>query len=291
MSHPIRRSIARLPARLKAGGWSRVGMLDAIDAMMYGTGKPACAARGVPSGAHPRLLVDVHVPAGGADDAPVLLWFYGGSWSSGRRQDYGFAARAFASFGFVVVVPDYRLVPHVRFPNFVEDAAAAAAWAVANVARYGGDPARVAVAGHSAGAYIAAMLALDARWLRAVGVGRISAAVGLAGPYDFHPFTTASTHAAFGAAPDPLATQPITFVRRDAPPMLLATGDADLTVRPRNSIRLAEALHAAGAPATLRRYPDLTHAGILQVLSKPFRNLAPVLGDAVAFLRQAMGRS
>jgi len=172
----------------------------------------------------------------------------------------------------------------------VEDGAAAVAWAAANVARFGGDPARLTIAGHSAGAHIAAMLALDPRWLRAAGARPVAAAVGLAGPYDFHPFTSTAAIAAFAAAPDPLSTQPIAFARGDAPPMLLATGDVDTVVRPRNSVRLAEALGAAGAPVSLRRYPGVTHSGILRALSRPFRSLAPVLGDAAAFLLAATER-
>jgi acetyl esterase/lipase len=175
----------------------------------------------------------------------------------------------------------------VHFPAFVEDGAAAVAWALAEAGAHGGDPARVSILGHSAGAYIAMMLALDAQWLRAAGAApaALRAAVGLAGPYDFHPFTVGATREAFGRAPDPLVTQPIRFARGDAPPLLLATGTEDRMVLPRNSRKLAAAVAAEGGTAVLREYAGLGHVGIVLALSKPFRGRAPVLADTLAFLK------
>ena len=122
---------------------------------------------------------------------PVLVFFYGGGWVHGDRRAYDFAARAFARAGYVVVVPDYRKVPGVRFPAFVQDAAQAMKWTRDHIRELGGDPARIAIAGHSAGGYLVAMLALDPRWLRAEGVDPaiIRAGIGMCGPYDFYPFT------------------------------------------------------------------------------------------------------
>src|SRR3546814_8631076 len=111
-------------------------------------------------------------------------------WSSDVcSSDLG---RAFAAQGFVVAVPDYRLVPKVRFPAFVEDSAAAVKWVRAHIARFGGDPDRIVLAGHSAGAYNAAMLAVDPQWLgpdRAAVKGWAT----LAGPYEFLPLDTRRT--------------------------------------------------------------------------------------------------
>ncbi len=263
-------------------GCARLDLLNGANALVPGDGAVKRVVSGAAFGADPRQALDVHAPEG-ARGAPVLVFFYGGSWASGRRQDYGFAARALAARGFVVVVPDYRLVPQVRWPAFVEDGAAAVAWTRANIAGHGGDPARIGVIGHSAGAHIAMLLALDRRWGAA---DAIRAGVGLAGPYDFLPFAPGSSgEAALGNAADRGQTQPIRFVRGDAPPLLLLTGDDDDTVRPGNSDRLAAALTAAGASAAVRRYPGLGHIGILLALSKPFRGKAPVLADAAAFLR------
>ena len=223
-------------------------------------------------------------------NAPVIVFFYGGGWVKGTRQEYAWAARAYASRGFVVVVPDYRKVPAVRFPAFVEDAAEAVAWTRAHAGEFGGDPERIAVVGHSSGAYATAMLALDARWLRQAGApaDTIKAAVGLSGPYDFYPFTETRGRDALGAWPRPLETQPITFARADAPPMLLVTGSNDMLVLPRNAKVLAARLRELGATAEFKEYPGQGHADIAMALSVPFRGKAPVLDDSVAFILRTL---
>jgi acetyl esterase/lipase len=236
--------------------------------------------------------LDVYAP-GGARTAPVIVFFYGGSWKSGRRQDYEFAGRALAALGCVVMIPDYRLVPDVRFPAFLADCAAATAWAMAHAQDFGGDPDRVVLCGHSAGAYNALMTALDPRYLAAAGAdrARLRGAVGLAGPYDFYPFDVDATRDAFGQAPDPTATQPINFVAPGAPPTLLLTGLDDETVRPRNTRALAAKLEAAGCDVATREYPKVDHVDILLALSRPLRGRAPVRDDLGAFVRRVAGAS
>lgn len=268
---------------------SRLGALNGLNSLTPGDGGVERVAQDIAFGRDPRQRLDVYAPKG-ARGLPVVVFFYGGSWMSGSRHDYGFAARAIAANGFVVVVPDYRLVPQVRFPAFVEDGAAAVAWAAKHAGDYGSDGARLGVTGHSAGGYIALMLAMDPQWLRAAGApGAIKAAVGLAGPYDFYPFEPGgAAEAAFGRFPDPRATQPITYARADAPPVLLLNGDADDTVRPRNATALAAALTAKGAKATAKLYAGVGHIGILLGLSKPFRGKAPALGDITDFLRATL---
>ncbi len=239
----------------------------------------------------PRQRLDVYAPTARGTSSPVVMFLYGGSWNSGRRQDYAFVGHALASKGFVTVVPDYRLVPEVRFPSFLEDGAKAMRWLQDNIARYGGDRQRVAISGHSAGAYNAAMLALDPRYLREAGVnpGRIKALAALAGPYDFLPFDVASAQAALGAWPNPKETQPITFARAGAPPAFLATGDADTLVKPRNTLALSKALRDKGVAVTTRLYPGMDHPGSLLALSVRLRDRAPILDDMTQFLRQRLG--
>jgi acetyl esterase/lipase len=241
-------------------------------------------ARGEAYGAHPRQRLDIYAPrklAAGAR-VPVIVWFYGGSWSSGDRQGYAFAGRALASRGFVVAVPDYRLVPEVRYPAFLEDSAAAVKWLRANVARHGGDPDRLVLAGHSAGAYNAAMLALDPRWL---GADRASVRglVGLAGPYDFLPLDIAATRNAFGHVADLPDTQPVNHAGAGDPPALLVAGANDTLVRPRQTALLAQRLNAAGVRAETRLYPGIGHIGVMTALSRPLRGKAPVLQDVADF--------
>jgi acetyl esterase/lipase len=278
-----RRSLLSLaPLSALAAACSPLGALNGLNGLTPGDGGVTRLVDGAAFGDDARQRLDVWAPRGRAGPLPVIVFFYGGSWNSGIRDGYGFVARALAARGFVVVVPNYRLVPQVRWPAFVEDGAAALRWVQANIAGRGGDPARMAVMGHSAGAHIALLLALDRRW----GVAdAIRAAVGLAGPADFLPFVAGGVaEAALGNAPDLADTQPIHLARGDAPPLLLLHGESDTTVLPRNSRRLANAVSDLGGAAEARVYPDLGHIGILLALSKPFRGRAPVLADASNFL-------
>lgn len=251
------------------------------------SGSARQAAASVPYGANLRQTLDVWAPRRSfGQPLPVVIFFYGGGWNEGAAADYGFAGAAYAGNGFIAVVPDYRLVPSVRFPAFVEDGALAVKWVRDNIGRYGGDPGRVTIAGHSAGAYIGAMLTLDRRYLRKAGVDPtiVRAAALLSGPYDFYPFTEARGRDAFGAWPNPAETQPISFARGDAPPMLLAHGTADRIVMPYNSRRLAERLKQLGAPVTLRMYNGVNHTDTVASLARAFRGRTPALAESSRFL-------
>lgn len=267
-------------------------LLSLLDAAAGGGTGVARPGNAVPFGDH-GMTLDVWRPASPPPGRlPVVIFWYGGGWVKGDRAAYAFAARAFAHAGFVVVVPDYRKVPQIRFPAMLQDGAQAVRWTRDHIAAFGGDPARIALSGHSAGAYTVAMLALDRRWLRAEGVdpGIVKAAVPLCGPYDFYPWTSQRAVEAMRGVADPAMTQPITFARADAPPMLLVTGTADTTVRPRNAIRLAARLRTLGASVVLRNYSGQTHEGIVMALSVPFRGRSSVLADSVAFLKAALDR-
>lgn len=248
--------------------------------------------RGIAYGVLPRQKLDIYAPVGIVEDRRrlVIVFFYGGSWSSGSRARYGFIGRAFAAQGFVTVIPDYRLVPKVHFPAFIEDGAAAIRWVRRDIARWGGDPDRLVLVGHSAGAYNAAMLALDPAWL---GRDRraIRGFVGLAGPYDFLPLDDPASIAAFSEAPEPERTQPVHVAAAGSPPALLATGDADNRVRARNSDKLEAALTRLHVPVERRRYPGVDHIGMLTNLARPLRSRAPVFSDAVAFAWRVTGTS
>ena len=238
-------------------------------------------------GAHPRHRLDVYLPARTEGPKPVLVFLYGGAWNDGDKSIYGFAGAALASRGFVTVIPDYRLYPEVRYPAFLQDNAAAVRWAREHAAEFGGDPQRIVLMGHSAGAYNAAMLALDPRWLRETGVppGAVKAWAGLAGPYDFLPLDDEATIRTFGGTADLPSTQPVNFVSADDPPAFLATGAADERVAVRHTRTLASRLGAVGAEAQTRVYPDVGHVGLVLALAAPFRGRAPVLAEATAFLR------
>lgn len=270
-----------------AAGFNRMTLFNLVDRAI-GAGKGVAVETGLaygPDAAMHRL--DIYRPEGAQGPLPVIIFIHGGSWRDGNRTNYAFAGRGIAQAGFVAVVVDYRKAPDHRFPAFVQDVASAVLWARANIAAHGGDPDRITISGHSAGAHIAAMVALDGQWLTKAG-GKpedVKALVGIAGPYDFLPFTTEAAKDAFKGTTYLEITQPISFARPDAPPALLLTGDADEKVKPRNSHALAAALVQQGARATVKLYPGLDHSDTAMALSKLFRSKGSVLQDMADFAR------
>lgn len=265
-------------------------VLDTVDRITGGSRDVELVHR-ASTGDSPFQKLRVYRSESGGSPKPVIIFAHGGSWRSGDPDDYGFVARAFVPEGFVVVLVGYRLGEGGEFPNMLRDMANAVSWTKANIAEYGGDPDAIFVSGHSAGAYNAAMVALDPQWLDDEGVGTdsIAGVIGLAGPYDFYPFDSDSTKAAFGDAPHPEATQPINFAARDAPPMLLMTGLKDTTVEPRNSRAMAAVLQAAGNRAVLETYPEFDHTGMLTALASPWRRDSTVIDRIIAFTRETHG--
>jgi acetyl esterase/lipase len=262
-------------------GYSPALLVDTVD-RIASRADVVKVAQDIPFGPRRDIQLDIWSTAAKGERArPVLVFFYGGGWANGTRTEYSYAARPFVEAGYIVVLPDYRHVPQVRFPGFVEDSAEAVKWVQANISRYGGDPDRVSVAGHSAGAYNALMLALDPQWL---GDRPVRAAISLAGPADFYPFTSRRSIDAMSQAPDPKATQPISFVRKDAPPILLIHGTADTVVRVRNANSLYAKQKAAGGQITLRALDGASHDDLVLSLSTLFRTRRPVVADSVAFL-------
>ena len=237
---------------------------------------------GIAYGAHERHRLDVYRPVQPHDQAPVVVFFYGGNWNSGERGDYRFVGEALASHGIVAVIPDYRLYPEVRFPDFLVDCAAAVRWTVEHIRSPGG----LFLMGHSAGAYNAAMLALDTEYLKTTRVehSAIRGWIGLAGPYDFLPLTGPVTRAVFGYPDTSIRTQPIHFVSRDDPPALLITGSADETVNPGTTTRLAARLRASGVAVREVVYPGVSHVRLLGAMSPPLRRTAPVVEDVARFV-------
>ena len=232
------------------------------------------------------LKLDVYTPAGAAS-APVVVFFYGGAWISGERAWYRYAGEALSAHGIVTIVLDYRKSPQVKFPAFMDDAALAVAWARANAASFGGDPRRIFVMGHSAGAHIGALLATDAHWLAKVDMKPrdLRGFVGLAGPYDFAPFSDDYLLDVFGS--DPAAQQaamPANYVDGDEPPMLLLQGLKDSTVWPRNTRSLAAKLEAHGEPVETKFYPGVGHTRIALSLAKPFNGWDGALADTLDFI-------
>ena len=235
--------------------------------------------------ARSRHRLDVCRPRGAAA-APVIIFFYGGAWQSGYKELYRYVAKALARRGYVAVVPDYRIYPEVCYPDFLDDGAQVVRWVKDNIARFGGDPDKLFLKGHSAGAHIAAMLSIDARWLSKVGLDPhrdIAGLIGIAGPYDLMPLRDEKLKMIFGGVNRP-ETQPIFHVAPGAPPALLMTGGRDRLVEPGNSVRLAARLVAAGNAATVLTYHRVGHFIIIAAVAPFLRFLVPVMRDVDAFI-------
>ena len=212
------------------------------------------------------LSLDVYRPQHAQGAAPVVVFFYGGAWRRGARAQYRFVGRRLAQNGVLTIVADYRTWPRAGFPAFVDDAARAVAWARRHASDYGGDPARLYVAGHSAGAQIAALVGADARYLGAHGMKPrdLAGVIGLSGPYDF--VISAPYAPIFGPRSQWPAAQAINAVDGDEPPFLLVHGTADRVVETRDSELMARRLRDAGVPAELVLLPDGGHTAPLQGL-------------------------
>ncbi|NGX16801.1 alpha/beta hydrolase [Wenzhouxiangella sp. XN24] len=242
------------------------------------------AETGQAYGDAPRQRLDVYRPDAAAPDAPVVVFFYGNGWREASRSDFEFVAAALTEVGYIVVIPDYRGHPDATFPRFVEDGAAAVAWTAGHVDGVRDGRRRLFLAGHSAGAHIAAMLAFDRRYLDALeDPPPVAGFIGLSGPYDFLPLEEGYLQEVF---PESLRerSQPINFVSADAPPTLLIHGADDTRVLPGNSVHLLQALRTHDVPATLEIYPDTGHARVVAALAPPLGFLGDTLGDIVEFI-------
>ena len=248
-------------------------------------------------GSDVRQQLDIYAPTTASNDghalAPVVVFFYGGSWNMGSRKDYKFAGEALASRGILTVVADYRLYPQVRYPDFLDDSAAAVAWTARQVQKYGGDPRKIFVMGHSAGGYNAAMVALDARWL---GKSRLAPSllrgwIGMAGPYDVIPIRDDNVRPVFFFPNTPPESQPINHVTPGAPPALLLASNQDGLVDPvRNTGGLATKLRAAGVAVQETYFDHTSHTSLVGSLARPLRGLAPTLDLIERFVKSDAGR-
>ena len=286
---PRRSIFAMLPALLTA--CSGIDLLNATVAT-----DTYRLTSGLIYGADVRQRLDVYQPsqvyksnAGNpARAAPLVVFFYGGSWSSGERSDYRFVGEALASQGIVTVVADYRLSPAFRYPAFVQDSASAVRWAFDHAADYGADPALVFVMGHSAGGYNAAMVALDPRWLQAENLNpsQLAGWIGLAGPYDFLPIGDRLTQIAFNWPGTPEDSQPMAHVSRLSPPALLLAPTQDNLVSPeRSTLALAARLKSNGVRVESALFDGVSHVTLLASMASILRGRAPVLERVTAFVK------
>lgn len=236
-----------------------------------------------------RRKLDIWRPAAAAPAGgwPVAVFFYGGTWNQGDRAEYRFVGEALAARGILTLIADYRLYPEVTYPDFMVDSAKALAWGLDHARSLGGDPKRVFVFGHSAGGYNAAMLALDARWLKAEGhaPSELAGWVGLAGPYDFFPSENPDVKPVFHHPDYPKGGQPIEHTTGSSLPAFLGAARNDKLVNPqRSTVSLARKLEAAGTPVTLHLYDHVSHTTLIGAFAAPLRFLSPVLDDVSGFI-------
>jgi len=247
---------------------------------------------GIAYGAAPRQQLDVYQPLPATPPArgarPLVVFFFGGTWSSGDRASYKFVGEALAARGAVVVIPDYGLSPAFTYPVFVRDSALAAKWALDNAAQLGADPKQVYVMGHSSGGYNVAMVALDDRWLGELGASprQLAGWIGLAGPYDFLPIGDPQAQAAFNWPNTPRDSQPLVHASAASPRALLMAAAKDNLVYPdRNTGQMAAALRAAGVPVQVKLFDNLSHVTLIGAFGKPIQWLGgPVLPPVMDFL-------
>jgi acetyl esterase/lipase len=247
---------------------------------------------GIAYGADPRQRLDVYRPTAQstASATPIIVFFYGGSWTMGERADYRFVGEALASKGIVVLIADYRLSPVHRYPTFIEDSAQAVRWAFDHAGQYGANPARLFVMGHSAGAYNAAMVALDSRWLAPQGMrpSQLAGWIGLAGPYDFLPISDPDTQIAFEWPATPADSQPLMHASSRSPRALLLAPTNDTVVSSqRSTLAMAERLRRNGVAVESALYPGVSHVTLLAAMAPVLRSRAPVLERVTAFVKSA----
>lgn len=245
----------------------------------------------LPYGSERRQRLDVYTPVGKATNRPVVIFWYGGSWTSGSKSEYRFVGAALAERGFVTVLPDYRLYPTVKFPVFLDDAAAAVKWVQEHAQEFGGDPRHVVLMGHSAGAHIAAYLALKPEVLTKAGARPewIAGLVGLSGPYALAP-NTRTLHRIFAKPYTEADWQPVRFVTHQAPPTFIAHGLHDTLVSVRQTEQLRDALRNNDVRVVAELYPRRGHADTVAAFSVPVRHRMPVLDDVAKFIESVTTR-
>jgi len=246
--------------------------------------------RNVGYGPEPAHLLDIYRPSAAepsTSSRPIVLFWHGGGWVSGSKGQYRFVAEALVSRGYVAVLPAYRLHPQGKFPGFIEDAARAVAWVHQHASEVGGDPGRIFLMGHSAGAHIASLLTFDEHYLQSAGgdAAWIRGFIGLSGPYDFLPIREDYVRAVFGPA-DLQASQTVNFIDGGEPPALLLHGLDDHTVWSSNSKSLAMFIRGHGGRVEEHYYEGVTHGGMVANLTVYLRNRRPVLDDIGAFIQQ-----
>ena len=216
---------------------------------------------------------------------PMVVFVYGGSWENGSKEDYAFVGQSLAQAGYVTAVVNYRKAPEHVYPDFVKDTAKAIAWSYDNAPKFHADPKRLAVVGHSAGAFNAVAAISNSDFLAPYGMSPsdISAVVGIAGPYsyDFRKFDSAS---AFASDATPDEVMPDRQIKGKQPPYLLLTAENDKIVYDTNTIKMTQALEDFGATVETGQIKGASHATSIGAMAKPLRWVNDVRAQVLTYL-------
>lgn len=236
---------------------------------------------------HTLNRLDLYLPAKPKQNAATVIFYYGGCWGGCETLDktnYQFVAQALTAKGYRVVIPDYRHHPEVKFDGMMRDIAQSVIWTHQHIADFGGDPEQIFLMGHSAGAHLAAMLTLNEHYLPTEIHKSLKGFIGLAGPYDFLPFTEAYQPIIFGPPEKYAASQPINYVDGNEAPLMLLFGRNDQAVKPSNVASLKAHVQKARGCVETHEYQDLDHIELLAALTIPFQNQDDVYRDIIDFL-------
>ncbi len=236
--------------------------------------------------------LDIYIPDSSKQQnnlLPVVIFFYGGCWGgcpTFGKTYYQFVGQAISSKNFIAVIGDYRRFPEVRFQGIIQDSQQIVTWVKQNIDRYSGEPNHLFLMGHSSGAHLAAMLAVDKSQLNTETYQSIKGFIGLAGAYDFLPLTESYQKTLFGPAEKYPESQPINFVTGSEPPVLLLHGRRDTTTLPENSMNLSKKIKQSGGYSRLKLYKGMNHTDILSALALPFQETETVLSDISHFITE-----
>lgn len=220
---------------------------------------------------------------------PMVVFVHGGSWETGSKEEYAFVGQSLAQAGYVTAVINYRKAPENVYPDYVKDAAQAIAWSHNNAESLHADPKRLAVIGHSAGAFNAVAAVANEDFLAPYGIKPkdLAAVIGIAGPYsyDFRKFSSAR---AFGANATPDEVMPDRQIKGEQPPYLLLTAEKDTTVYDSNTIKMTEALKAAGATVENGVIKGASHATSIGAMAPPLRWVNDVRAQVLTYLDKTL---
>lgn len=220
---------------------------------------------------------------------PMVVFVHGGSWESGSKEEYAFVGQSLAQAGYVTAVINYRKAPENVYPDYVKDAAQAIAWSHNNAKSFHADPNRLAVIGHSAGAFNAVAAVANEDFLAPYGMKPkdLGAVIGIAGPYsyDFRQYDSAT---AFGTNATPDEVMPDRQIKGEQPPYLLLTAEKDKVVHITNAIKMTEALKAAGVNVETGEIKGASHATSIGAMAPPLRWVNDVRAQVLTYLDKTL---